>query len=262
MIIPSLVVCFVCFVALSHSAPSRVKYDQRQEGDLNVRADLENFVILVIPTNAGASPSTLGLLDLLSKAIPMRSNNKRQKTVRRPVQPTPSLLEDSGEVDALDDTQSFIESKTAPYHVDITKSRKNLAKLHPKTQDGGQEELLVSPNLSLIKAAEEEDAGVEHNEDGTRQGRMLRLSKGFVLSMPLEVEEDLVKIDNKRIEKSKDTIRTESKETKKKVGLVKGKDKPAEPKLKLLLLGAEHDEECGPGYARDDNGVCIFLAHV
>lgn len=47
--------------------PSRrvITYDQRQEGQYNIRADLENFMIVLIPPNANDG---LNLLDLLTKA--------------------------------------------------------------------------------------------------------------------------------------------------------------------------------------------------
>ena len=89
------------FTGAAVSSP--VKFDQRQDGELNVRADLENFVILVVPT----SRANLGLLDLLSKTAPAKSLKRKLQPKERERDP---------------DKQHFIESKTAPYHVDLTKS--------------------------------------------------------------------------------------------------------------------------------------------
>lgn len=92
-----------------------VKYDQRQEGEFNVRADLENFVILLIPTSPSTAPTpTLGLLDLLSKSIPLRKHNKHATVKKDPT------------------IESFIESKTAPYHVDIDNNGEDNKKQHPE----------------------------------------------------------------------------------------------------------------------------------
>ncbi|CAD6997470.1 uncharacterized protein LOC101456594 [Ceratitis capitata] len=62
-------------------APQRrvVTYDQRQEGQYNIRADLENFMIVLIPP----SPSEgLNLLDLLTKSA-LRRNTLRSKSKRK-----------------------------------------------------------------------------------------------------------------------------------------------------------------------------------
>ncbi|XP_053957929.1 uncharacterized protein LOC128863055 [Anastrepha ludens] len=56
-----------------------VTYDQRQEGQYNIRADLENFMIVFIPP----SPSEgLNFLDLLAKSA-MRRNSLRSKSKRK-----------------------------------------------------------------------------------------------------------------------------------------------------------------------------------
>lgn len=105
-----LVILFVttALISYANSLPvtqngGTIKYDQRQEGDINVRADLENFVILVIPTSPNHN---IGLFDLLAKAIPVKSPKKKQHV--------------------KESTENFIESKTAPYHVDISRSESHL----------------------------------------------------------------------------------------------------------------------------------------
>lgn len=69
--------------------------------------------------------------------------------------------------DPAEETMHFIESKTAPYHVDISKSREELSKLHPQPDD-----VLVaqSPTVSLLKNADQES----------------RVSKAVVIALPLE----------------------------------------------------------------------------
>lgn len=206
-----LAICYSSPVPRHHyrNSQDHVKYDQRQEGEFNVRADLENFVILLIPTSpvssappSSASPS-LGLLDLLSKSIPLRPHHlKRNKHVKKDGQD----LQDPA-------VESFIESKTAPYHVDIDEDNNtgevtNLVKRHDQVQH---------PELNAAAA---------------------RLSRAFVITVPLE-ETNHKKHDD-----------VAKKETKKDL-----KKKPTKESGEMKLLGAEN-EQCGPGLSRDENGIC------
>lgn len=145
---------YVCPVPVPNSAG--VKIDQRQEGDINVRADLENFVILIIPTTS----TNFGLIDLLSKAIPIK-NLKRKHQIKQ--------QGDSHE------TQNFIESKTAPYHVDISQS--NL-KLEPN----------VEKNEDILNSRAK-------NEEKRELGRF---AKAILVTVPLDGKED-VKDESRRI---------------------------------------------------------------
>ncbi|KAI4462230.1 ribulokinase [Holotrichia oblita] len=145
-----------------HSVPvpntSGIKIDQRQEGDINVRADLENFVILIIPTTS----SNFGLIDLLSKAIPIK-NLKRKHQIKQ----------HQGD---LHETQNFIESKTAPYHVDISQSK---LKLEPN----------VEKNEDILNSRSK-------NEEKRELGRF---AKAILVTVPLDGKEDLVKDESRRI---------------------------------------------------------------
>lgn len=87
----------------------KVLYDQRQEGEWNVRADLKNFLILIIPTKQNSSPPTGAptLLDFISKSVPKAQHVKAAHPAKTEGQ----------------ETIHFIESKTAPYHVDLTKTK-------------------------------------------------------------------------------------------------------------------------------------------
>lgn len=153
---------------LPKQADVDVKFDQRQEGEFNLRADLENFVILLIPASSptAAPPiSNVSLLDLLSKSVSLRPHPKRNKHVKK----------DGHDLqEAASETMHFIESKTAPYHVDISR-----AKLHPDP---------VAAE-SLLKEREHE----------SRNGSS-RISRAFVITVPLEAStsskkaEDAIKI--------------------------------------------------------------------
>ncbi|XP_044271113.1 uncharacterized protein LOC123015448 [Tribolium madens] len=191
----------VVTTALASPVPSKVLYDQRQEGEWNVHADLRNFVIMVIPTQTSSStPSTGGLLDFFVKSLPKRSQLKNLEKKGVP-----------GE-----ETLHFIESKTAPYHVDISRSKSQLARLHPDVPAVvNAEEIVIakSPTIELVK---------DENPHP-------RVARAFLLTVPQDEE----------FEKKKD-----------------GKKKKEISKSVLKLLGAENDEECGPGLARDLEGVC------
>jgi hypothetical protein len=185
---------------LPTESPQRVLYNQRQDGDLNVHAELKNIVVMVIPSQT-SSPSPSHWLDFLLKSLPERSHSKRQQAKKA----VPGA-----------ETMHFIESKTAPYHVDISRSKSHLAKLHPELPEVIETEEIViakSPTVELVK---------DENPHA-------RIARAFVLTVPQE-EGFGKKKDGKK--KSKETV-----------------------KSVLKLLGAEN-EQCGPGLARDSEGVC------
>lgn len=113
----------------------QVLYDQRQDGKYNIRADLENFVVLVVPS------SGYSLLDLLRRSNTKSHHHKRnhhsgkhykkyhghdtksghgQKESSRLdyLRPEPSDLVDTPPAVSQGE---FIEGRT-PYHVDISSS--------------------------------------------------------------------------------------------------------------------------------------------
>lgn len=51
----------IAVLALVDAAPyGKIKYDQRQEGKWNIRADLENFVVLILPKSPSIPSSLTG----------------------------------------------------------------------------------------------------------------------------------------------------------------------------------------------------------
>lgn len=110
-----------------------ISYDQRQDGKYNVRADLENFVILVVPPNPS---SALNILDLLTGKS--TSGNKKKKGHYKHASKKHSIVAESPrnnhhhiqqqvqQQQALQNYQvksyipdQFIEGRT-PYRVDIS----------------------------------------------------------------------------------------------------------------------------------------------
>lgn len=165
----------------------RILYDQRQEGEWNVRADLKNFVILIIPTSQGSptSPTPPTLLDFLTKSAhhkrPIKRNHHQQHNKIKDVAET-------------QETQHFIESKTAPYHVDITKSRSHLSKVHSEPEVINAEEIVIakSPTISLLK---------DEIENVSRDNR------AFIVTVPT----DVIKKDEKKKDKKKEVQKQEMK---------------------------------------------------
>lgn len=105
----------------------QITFDQRQEGKYNIRADLENFVIMIIPSN----PSTgMTLFDLLSKSARKRSHAKHAGKKHNKPEKKPLPEEEEEEIEAQKPVeiveqptvrvvQEFIEGRT-PYRVDIS----------------------------------------------------------------------------------------------------------------------------------------------
>lgn len=104
-----------------------ITYDQRQEGQYNIRADLENFMILLIPPGPQEG---ISLLELLGRGSSKASGaNKRKHSLR--TSPLKSFYQkshlqklqqqkhqDSSPAAALPE---YIEGRS-PYHVDISAS--------------------------------------------------------------------------------------------------------------------------------------------
>lgn len=227
---------FVLFVGSTFGAPA-VKYDQRQEGDVNIRADLENFVILIIPTSGSGS---LGLLDILSKSIPgkgLLKHNKHNSHHHNQENKKPSV---APILPIQESAQHFIESKTAPYHVDISRTRSHLAKLHPQAPQLTPSEVLIahSPTISLSKSRENSVLKHDDEESHGRSARTLHV-------LPNEDFQALVVSSDLFV--GRKSGRTEKKNTQ--------KNRNGE---NLTLLGAEMDQ-CGPDQHRDAQGICQLI---
>ncbi|XP_062120855.1 uncharacterized protein LOC133835021 [Drosophila sulfurigaster albostrigata] len=130
-----------------------ITYDQRQEGQYNIRADLENFMIVLIPPGPQEG---LSLLDLLTKsslrgASKGGSSNKRKHAhaaalksfyQRQQHQPQQQLQLPQGPI------SDFIEGRT-PYHVDISavSEEQQQPRLHRQQVDVLPPQLLPMPQL-------------------------------------------------------------------------------------------------------------------
>ncbi|XP_017069611.2 uncharacterized protein LOC108106875 [Drosophila eugracilis] len=105
-----------------------ITYDQRQEGQYNIRADLENFMILLIPPGPQEGLNLLGLLGRgntkgsgsLKRKHPLRSNSLKSFYQKSQLQ---KLQEQQNHQQSLPAAAlpGFIEGRS-PYHVDISAS--------------------------------------------------------------------------------------------------------------------------------------------
>ncbi|XP_064539172.1 uncharacterized protein LOC135428959 [Drosophila montana] len=134
-----------------------VTYDQRQEGQYNIRADLENFMIVLIPPGPQEG---LSLLDLLTKSSlrgATKSKSKRKHadaSALKSFYQRQQLLQQQQQIPqaalgvALPE---FIEGRT-PYHVDISGANEELQqqqqpRLHRQQVDVLPPQLIPMPQL-------------------------------------------------------------------------------------------------------------------
>lgn len=160
--------------------PKRVvQYDQRQDGKYNIRADLENFVVLVVPS------SGFSLLDLLRRSNThhhKRAHGKHHKKYHSShwksdesthkeanrldyLRPEPSDLVDTHPI-AVPAPAQFIEGRT-PYHVDISSSEINhpsLSSSITKSLPNVLRSLLIKP-LSIADLPLSDDPSVVNDDD-------------------------------------------------------------------------------------------------
>lgn len=162
---------------------------------------MEDIAIMVLPAKS-AVPSILSLLS--RKSFPNAQKRIEEK------QSNPA-----------EDTIHFIESKTAPYHVDISESKL------PIIPTSESSLIARSPAVSLKKT---ESSGVNP--------RTARVSKAFILTIP---NEDFVLT---RTEDKKKVVKKDGKKA------IKNMYIPT-----LTLLGTKF-EDCRRGMVRDSYGIC------
>lgn len=144
--------------------PSNVKrtvitYDQRQEGKLNVRADLENFVIVFVPSTPSQGMSLLEMLATMKRNQAKNSNKRYSQKIHAEKDLNTVTIQHEGKPDKESDLTArvvdhFIEGRT-PYKVDISSS---LSHLHPENTYETKETGIIanadSPVLRLIRPNE------------------------------------------------------------------------------------------------------------
>lgn len=151
-----------------------VEYDQRQDGHYNIRADLENFVILVVPSSAASGAN---LLDLLTRSQKRNHNKHVQKKYHaqtdkyedkkqngkldylklHPAEPV-EIIESPHTID------EFIEGRT-PYRVDISST----------------ELLQPIPSNGKVSNSEELTAARRTDQSGATVVRAMAPGKGIAI---------------------------------------------------------------------------------
>lgn len=273
----------------------QVHYDQRQDGKFNIRADLDNFVILVVPST-GAS-----LLDLLKRSNQKPQHHKRNhnKSHKKYYSKTTSvkttvdknnnkesnrldyLRPDSAELAARPIGGEFIEGRT-PYHVDISSSE--ISQSAPTSIA----DLPLSNNPSVVDATVFLPAQLKGNKYARnlqsistlalypRHRKSLTnddqtINTNSVSLTPVPNDNNNYQHDNGNGNGNDDIDKTEPTE------ILTGpeffslnvasieplaiahdtKTTTKDSQLELTLLGAQ--EQCGPDRRRDSYGICQFV---
>lgn len=137
-----------------------VLYDQRQEGQTNARADLEDILFVILPSK-DLIQSSVNLVNLGVGSLG-KSNGKAEKIPLR----TASKL-------------GFILPEKSPYKVDLEKSSVPLAKVQPAVQEKTTEGKTVKKELKAEEKGEDSGEtlkligeGIEEcGPDGHRNGQ-------------------------------------------------------------------------------------------
>lgn len=207
-----------------------ILYDQRQEGNLNVRLDLENITVIFVPAKKNTQ---LSLIDLLMKSSHLLQNNKNDKqkgSLKKQNQNEYLQYHNDEPAHHYNQHQNqFIESRS-PYKVEISST------LNQGTVD-------ISPNAQLNTDT------INLQPQFARSAPINRNKRSIdeTLYATFDQEEDFGNDSNKFSDFSKlfntldrniDNISNES-------------------DTDLILIGAT--EQCGPGSRRDSYGVCQFV---
>ncbi|XP_053672323.1 uncharacterized protein LOC128722671 [Anopheles nili] len=115
----------------------KITFDQRQEGKYNIRADLENFVIMFVPSDSSSGASLLELLmrsaDKKDAHLSRKQSQYRRKNykahggLKKSAQVTPEVivLDESNQRSSPLAAEEFIEGRT-PYKVDLSSNARSV----------------------------------------------------------------------------------------------------------------------------------------
>lgn len=285
MLAPTFIPTEIMSISESLTPPRRlVTYDQRQEGKYNIRADLENFMIVLVPTSQSGSSGS-SLLDLLSRNSQQKSKagtNKNHKKYHKQtkineksnVQADEAILNKLGSLQqsalikqqmaaALAAEQSrrnqpFIEGRT-PYHVDISSSELS-DNQQPQQRPYIYARLLRSLNPSNRQTKSLSEAFGPRSDLSTNS---------VVLVQPMHERffQHRRSFDNTDYSDSSNSYSGAEEERFDDGQVLDSIDRLAAagqtPKSgndgwdELSLLGAQ--EQCGPDRRRDSYGVCQFV---
>lgn len=229
---------FPLFVCTAVCVP--VTYDQRQDGEVNVIADLQNFVIIaLVPKIGGNSGSILEALSSLS-------NRKELKTFGGKDDQDPELepeFSEEREAPHARIDEAFVKQK--PYQVDISKNKPSQRKPEsPELRSSAQRRNSPPLKSDAVESPVPNVLPVKNNQYVVAADRKSRTL------------EDVVDI-NAEVSGSEEPSFIEDNDTDEEAAPVELLRKDARASGKdsgLLLLGAS--EQCGPDQYRDSQGIC------
>uniref|UniRef100_A0A182VH06 Uncharacterized protein n=1 Tax=Anopheles merus TaxID=30066 RepID=A0A182VH06_ANOME len=229
-----------------------ITFDQRQEGKYNIRADLENFVIVVVPSGSSSGASLLDLLtrsahkkDALHqtrKASHKRKHHKAHSAAQKKIaQATPEVIvldethQRSGQLEA----EEFIEGRT-PYKVDLSSSARSV-----DGADSNDHHHHQAAAAAAAAAGNKPSSFTFSLEPSVAASRLVRFPSEYE---PARSDVDMTQLQLEPDYREYDELTPIGDETD--GGLVGDWEE-------LRLLGAQ--EQCGPDRKRDSYGVCQFV---
>ena len=210
-----------------------ILYDQRQEGNLNVRLDLENITVIFVPAKKNTQLSLIDLLMKSSQLLQNKQTGKQKGSLKKKAQH--EYLQYKNDEPAHDYKQlqnQFIESRS-PYKVEISST------LNQGTVD-------ITPNAQQNT----DSSAMNFQPQFARSSSITRNKRSIddtLYATYYDQDRDLSNMNNKFSDYSK-LINTLDRNV---------DDVSNESDTDLILIGAT--EQCGPGSRRDSYGVCQFV---
>lgn len=219
-----------------------VTYDQRQDGEVNVIADLQNFVIIaLVPKIGGNSGSILEALSSLSNRKELKNFGGGRDDQDPELQPEFSEVREAPHA-RID--EAFVKQK--PYQVDISKNKPSQRKPESPELRSSAQRRNSSP-LKFEAAVESpvpDVLPVKNNQYVVAADRKSRTLETVVdISGEVSGSEEPSFIEDNDTDEKAAPVQLERKEAR-----ASGKESG------LLLLGAS--EQCGPDQYRDSQGIC------
>lgn len=214
----------------SSTQRKNILYDQRQEGNLNVRLDLENITVIFVPAKKNTQLSLIDLLMKSSQLLQNKNTDKQKNQLKKQTQ-NEYLQYKNDEPEPAHYKQlqnQFIESRS-PYKVEISSTL-------------NQASVEISPN-----AQQNLDPSSAMYLQSPPNIRNIRSIDDTLYATYYDQEQDFKNTNNKLNDFSK-LINTLDRNI---------DDVSNESDSDLILIGAT--EQCGPNSRRDSYGVCQFV---
>ncbi|XP_076283739.1 uncharacterized protein LOC143210612 [Lasioglossum baleicum] len=241
-------------------AGTPVNYDQRQTGEVNVDAKLDNFLILVSPSsNEGLWNSLLTSEVALGLLASRRSAIKQEPGSQKPTETTVYETEDK-------------EEGKEPYHVEIVRIEKDgdtvARSKQPEILNAEVTEVKIAgkigeatkilqetPEVSIDKITSEKGSRNQKSRKLIERSRKVRVGstvEDLAQADDLATKEEASKAARPGISLKKQLSKKEEEELS---ALSEERNELGNKRDELVLLG-DGVENCGPGRYRDKSGTC------